>query len=149
MYLFLVVQGFKSWSCKVSNLDQAVYLFLIMQGFKSWSWKVSNPDHGCNASNLDHAVYLFFYKRKFLDNIQQFATKMVSTCNLTKQAYLYTIKRTIENFKWSCKVSNIDHARYQILIMQSIKSWSCKVSNLDHARYQILIMQGIKSWSCI
>ena len=40
---------------------------------------------------------IFFYKRKFLDNIQQFATKMVSTCNLTEQAYLYTIKRTIEN----------------------------------------------------
>jgi len=42
-------------------------------------------------------IFFFFYKRKFLDNIQQFATKMVSTCNLTKQAYLYTIKRTIEN----------------------------------------------------
>ena len=42
---------------------------------------------------------MFFYKRKFLDNIQQFATKMVSTCNLTKQAYLYTIKRTIESLK--------------------------------------------------
>ena len=41
----------------------------------------------------------FLYKHKFLDDIQQFATKMVSTCNLTKQAYLYTIKRTIENLK--------------------------------------------------
>ena len=42
-------------------------------------------------------LIFFFFKRKFLDDIQQIATKMVSTCNLTKQAYLYTIKRTIEN----------------------------------------------------
>ena len=41
----------------------------------------------------------FLYKLKFLDDIQQFAAKMVSTCNLTKQAYLYTIKRTISNLK--------------------------------------------------
>ena len=41
--------------------------------------------------------WLTFYKRKFLDSIQQFAAKMISTFNLTKQAFLYTIKRTFEN----------------------------------------------------
>ena len=42
--------------------------------------------------------FLFFilFKRIFLDDIQQFATKMVSTCNLTKQAYLYTIKKQLK-----------------------------------------------------
>ena len=49
-----------------------------------------------------------YFKHKFLDNIQQFATKMVSTCNLTKQAYLYTIKKTIENLKKKQESNNLN-----------------------------------------
>ena len=60
-------------------------------------WMVTRESMTANHF-IDGWIFIFFifFERKFLDNIQQFATKMVSTCNLTKQAYLYTIKRTIE-----------------------------------------------------
>ena len=46
-------------------------------------------------TDVGDPAYIFF-KRKFLDSIQQIATTMVSTCNLTKQAFLCTMKEQLK-----------------------------------------------------
>ena len=50
----------------------------------SWCRPVICRRRKCFPKN--NFLFFYFYKHKFFDNIQQFATKMVSTYNSTKQA---------------------------------------------------------------
>ena len=71
---------------------------------------------GGRIRNHKQFFFFFFFKRKFLDDIQQIATKMVSTCNLTKQAYLYTLHYTTAHFNKTESTTLLPIHHYKAII---------------------------------
>ena len=68
---------------KTSNKTNILRCGLQLSKFTGFTGRPVTAYEG-PISNSNHATDFF----KFLDSIQQIATTMVSTCNLTKQAFL-------------------------------------------------------------